>query len=294
MLSTVKQENDPHDVVQIATEALLVSRAEKSAPTLAPEVAPQVEPAAATAPKAPEPRIDVAPRATVLDNIQIPNDRIQEQSGRSSLGRWAARAAMAFLLVGGSAVAAAGWDKYADTAKQVLADWTPHLALPSLLTGGDPRPAEEAGAVSTTGSVTPEAVATAAPETPASPEQTELLQSMARDVAAMSQQITELKSAIAQLKAGQDQISRDMTKQVASAKPVEPLPRPKPAVAPAPRATAMAAPPPVPVHRPKPAYAPPPAAFMPPPHAAPVQIAPTAAADAEDGPPVMRPPMPLR
>ena len=107
------------------------------------------------------------------------------------------------------------------------------------------------------------------------------LQSMARDLASMSQQIDQLKATVAELKAAQS------SREGAQARLIEPPPKPK--LAPPIRAVAP------PVHRPKPAYAqtysatPVAAAAAPPP----LQIAPQATT-AEDGAPLVRPPMPLR
>jgi hypothetical protein len=135
------------------------------------------------------------------------------------------------------------------------------------------------------------------------------LQSMAHDLSAMGQQVQELKANIAELKAGQDQMTREFAKaqQAKSSEPrAESNAHPKVTGLP-PR------PPAAPGHRPKPpaAYtpsyatplspapitaAPPPtrpqAAAVPPPFPPPTSG--TAEATADDDGPVVRPPMPLR
>jgi hypothetical protein len=119
---------------------------------------------------------------------------------------------------------------------------------------------------------------------------------MAHDLAAMGQQITELKASIAQLKTGQDQMVRDMARasekvaeRTAEAKPFDPKAieqtlRPRPA----PRPAIVAAP----VHRPRPAYSAPaqPVATNPP---APMPLAPAQVSSDPDES-VVRPPMPVR
>ena len=121
----------------------------------------------------------------------------------------------------------------------------------------------------------------------------------------MGQQVEELKATIAQLKAGQAQMARELAKaseaKAAEAKPIEPNARPKLSAL-TPPAQRPAAPPPVRKPKPvastySPAYAPAPvaAAAPPPPQiAAPVPPPPPAQTIADDGQPVVRPPMPLR
>ncbi|MGY3459378.1 putative membrane protein [Bradyrhizobium sp. LM3.4] len=114
----------------------------------------------------------------------------------------------------------------------------------------------------------------------------------------MAQQIEQLKVNIAELKAGQEQMAREMAKPPAP----KPMADARPPVDP--RARVSARPPAPPVRKPKPAVsqtympayspaplAPPPsqAAAVPPP-AAPI----TTQAVADDDGPVVRPPMPLR
>jgi hypothetical protein len=201
------------------------------------------------------------------------------------------------------AVAAAPWQHYGDAAKAMIATWVPQLvATPS--PPANPAPSEQP--------VTPDAEAaatTAAPEQPApqqpaapaqsteavapaspSPEQAQLLASMA-------QQIEQLKAGVEQLKAGQEQMSRDLAR-ASEVKASEANLRPRIS------APKMAALPPRPVtapaRKPKPAfsaapYAPPP--LLPPQAAPPVvpQVAPPPPATVEtDGNPVVRPPLPLR
>jgi hypothetical protein len=125
---------------------------------------------------------------------------------------------------------------------------------------------------------------------------------MTRDLAAMAQQIEQLKANIAELKAGQEQMAREIAKPpapkpVAEAKPVDPRTRAA-AVPPKPPA-------PPPVRKPKPAvsqtympaYSPQPLAPPPPQSqaaaAAPPPVTTTQAVADDDGP-IVRPPMPLR
>jgi hypothetical protein len=117
---------------------------------------------------------------------------------------------------------------------------------------------------------------------------------MARDLAAMGQQIGELRATIEQLRASQAQMAQaQMTgvpAKTTEARLTEPAPRPRIAPPPPPPVRAATSP----VRKPKQVfpYAPISPASPPPQAAAPVQIAPQVQA-AEDGGPVVRPPMPL-
>ncbi|MDA9431111.1 hypothetical protein [Bradyrhizobium sp. CCBAU 51627] len=334
---TVK-DNDPHDAIQISPEVIRASRASSEAPTLAPEFTARPEPKFAPEPKlAPEsrthfeskfspgepklgpvaepqaaaPSVDTAVRVTASDDRGRPK--------RSAAGKLLRGAFVTFLLAGGSAAATIAWEKHGDMAKQLVAEWTPALTslLPSTSQTAPVAAAQVAPAAvpdqPADQSVTPQAAtppaapvataaaAPAATQTDAAPA----VESMTRDIAAMAQQIEQLKANIAELKAGQEQMIREIAK--------PPAPRPvaeaRPPVNPPARASALAprAPAPMPpVRKPKPvvshtympAYSPPPlappppsqAAAVPPPAAPPVA---TTQAVADDDGPVVRPPMPV-
>ncbi|MDN5001897.1 hypothetical protein ACFQZO_13465 [Bradyrhizobium sp. GCM10027634] len=335
---TVK-DNDPHDAIQISPEVVRASRPSSEAPTLAPELTIRPEPKFAPEPKvtmepkfslvlepqaakpqavtpqtvtpqAAAPSVDTAVRVTASDDHVRPK--------RSAAGKWLRGAFVTFLFAGGSAAATIAWEKHGDTATQMLAQWTPALAslLPSTSTSqtapvaaaqAAPPAAQQDQTADSTAPPPAAPVATAA----AAPAATQAdaassAESMTRDIAAMALQIEQLKASIAELKAGQEQMVREMAKPpapkpVAEVKPVSPPAR---ASALAPRAPA---PLPPPARKPKPvvsrtympAYSPPPiapppppsqAAAVPPPAAPPVA---TTQAVADDDGPVVRPPMPV-
>jgi len=313
MLSTLNsKESDPHDVFVIDPEVVLAARGDRAPTTARAELNHVPEPQSYAASSAPA--LDTSFRVTASDHIQLPNEP-------SPFAKWAKRAAMAFLLALLSAFAAAAWKHHGDTAKQMVAEWIPQISLLSSLSSrpsGDTTaaaeqtapPAEQtaaeqpaAPAVQTASTdqaaaqpATPtqaQPAATAAPSPTAalSADSSQLLQSMAHDLAAMGQQIEQLKASIAQLKAGQDQIARDMAKNSearVSAQAVQPR------TAPPPRPVAAA-----PVHRPKPPAYPPAqtaAAAAPPqpPASAPAPVQTLPEPRAQDGGPVVRPPMPVR
>jgi hypothetical protein len=310
------RESDPHDVFVIDPEVVLAGRAEKVSPTLAPEAAnrpasPQPQAADASAP----PSLDATFRVTASDHIELPPDR-------SALKKWAKRAAVAFVLALCSAFATAAWKHNGDTARQMIASLVPQpiqqyvqATLPAqekarldeqassptaqAATAQEAAPQPESTQPAAPQSATPAQPASAAQTaTAVAPDQAQLLQSMARDLATMGQQIEELRASIAQLKAGQDQMSRDIANaSAARTAATVPSAQPRTAAAPPPARQAPAAAPPVRRPKPPPAYYPAQATAapaLPPPQPSPVQVAPERPATAEDGGPVVRPPRPVQ
>ena len=123
------------------------------------------------------------------------------------------------------------------------------------------------------------------------------LQSMAQDLAAMTRQVEELKASIAQLRTSHAQMAREVAKateaRASEARPPEQAARPRVAAVPPVPPPRAAAPP---ARKPPPAqaaYIPPVQPLPPPPAPAQAQPAPPPQL-ADDGAPVVRPPMPLR
>lgn len=301
---TVK-DNDPHDAVQISPDIVLASRPGSEAPALAPEITPRPDPKINLEPKfnpvlesqAAAPSMDTAVRVTASDG--------HDRQKRSSAGRWLRGAFVTFLFAGGGVAATFAWEKHGDTAKQMLAEWTPALALLMPSTSQTAPVAAAQAAPPATQAATDQAADPTAPApatqlaaaaAPASEaEGAPSVQSMTRDLAAMAQQIEALKANVAELKAGQEQMAREMTKPpapkpVAETRPIDPRARVS-ALPPRPAAP--------PVRKPKPVvsqtYAPAPLAPTPPPShavATPPPAATTQAVADDDGP-VVRPPMPV-
>jgi hypothetical protein len=326
---TVK-DNDPHDAVQISPEMVLASRTISVAPALAPEISSRPEPKFAPEPKVSreinlEPKfIPVAEPQTAAPAVDAAV-RVTASGGhvrrkKSAAGRWLRGAFVTFLFAGGSAAATIAWQKHGDTAKQMLAEWKPALAelLPTtsqtapVAAAQAATPEAQAATDQTTGQPAAQAAA-AQPVTPppvqvaaAAPAATQVdtVQSLTRDLGLMAQQIETLKASIAELKAGQEQMAREMAKPPAP----KPVVEAKPPIDPRARVSALppraAAPTPPPVRKPKPvvshtympASSPQPLAPPPPPSQAAAAAPPAATtqAVADDDGPVVRPPMPLR
>jgi len=171
-------------------------------------------------------------------------------SNPPSLGRRAVRAFISLALLGCIGVAAMAWQSPSsgDAAKQMIARWAPQLVPTLLLTlEGPGLPAQRAplavrASAASAAPPQPAPMAQIAPQgvvPPASalsPDTAQLLQSMARDLATVGQRIEQLKASIDQLKAGQQQMSREIAKPFESKASEQNL-RPKTS-APPPRPTA--------------------------------------------------------
>ena len=322
-----QQEADPHDV--FAIESILAGRGDHRAPPLAHDpgqpvappvhVAPEISVAAAAAPQ-----VEPVFRATDDRNIEIESVRSDEirvddlkPPGERPTSKLGKRLVMATLGLSG-AVAAAAWQHYGDQAKATAVNWAPQSVLAVLSSSDTPSAAESAATSAVQVAASDQAVASdqpatteqpAQPAAPAKPEQAAAvpaatvpsaeaaqLQAMAQDLAAMTKQVEELKASIAQLRTSHAQMAREVAKaaeaRAPDARPAEQTPRPRVAAAPPPRAAAPPAP-----RRPPPAQAAyiPPVQPLPPPAATPVQAQPALPPQlADDGQPVVRPPMPVR
>src|SRR5258705_9357369 len=135
---------------------------------------------------------------------------------RPSLGGWVVRGFAGLMLAACIGVAAIAWQSpsYGDAARQIIARWAPQLVPTLSLTlenpglPAQPNPSTIQAATAKTAPPQPAPLAQTAPEGVAptaaalSPELTQLLQSMARDLATLGQ-------GIEQLKASQEQMARD-------------------------------------------------------------------------------------
>jgi hypothetical protein len=232
------------------------------------------------------PKVDNTFRATDVNNVPLLD---------SSSRVWIRRVVTVFVFALISVVAAAIWKHHGDAARETVASWLP---LPSVIaspaaepaTEPDAQPAAEQQAVA----APPTAQAASSKVAALPPEAEQQIQSLTRDLAAMTQQVEQLKAQIEVLKSNQ-QAAVAPTPPVARAPTPKPPPRitalpprpipvappPRPAYQPAPQAAAM--PPPPAAAAPPAAYPPPPQAYPPPPQAT----------TQPNGEPIVRPPMPM-
>ena len=161
-------------------------------------------------------------------NEQI--SRLEKKSAnkprRSSRGSPALRGVIGLLLTAGICTAAFAWQSYGETVRPMVSRWVPQLASDSSSPSAKPadqqsQPAVQLAAANTAASQLPAPADTAAQEAAAAAaaEQTQLLQTMARDLASVQQEIEQLKASqvelaresaktAEQLKANQEQMAR--------------------------------------------------------------------------------------
>ena len=154
-----------------------------------------------------------------------PANRLQQPSR----GRPALRGLIGLLLTAGICTAAFAWHSYGETVRPMISQWAPQLAAASSLPSETPKlaaeqspPAVQVAAADAAVSQLPPPAQTAPQDAAAAPiaaEQTQLLQTMARDLASVQQEIEQLKASQAelaresariaeQLKANQEQMAR--------------------------------------------------------------------------------------
>jgi hypothetical protein len=281
------READPHDMFVIEPDVVLAARADApDTRTREPNLRALVsEISAGVAAHSAAPDVDTSFRAAHVENKR---------------GKWASRAIVAFLFALLSAVGAEAWQRYGDRAQAAVATASSLLGLSSLQATSAPANTPAVAEAAPDQANTPAETATppadtAAASAPAATDQTQQIQSLTRDLAAMGQQVDTLKASIAELKAGQEQLAHDAKVadvKATEAKAFEQNMRAKVSALP-PHPPAAAA------KRPRP-YVPPvqaaAAPLLPPPGApgsAPVQIAPPPPVSAAPQEDVPRPPMPV-
>jgi hypothetical protein len=296
---------NPHDVLEIAPDVVLVARAEEELSKLARDAKKrpaQTKSESDVAANASVPPVDTSFRATAVNDVKA-------RAARSSGGRQVMRGLIGLVLAVCIGVAAVVARAGGDMAKELIATWIPQFAARS-------SPSDDPAAAETPSSPPAQETATAAaapqPAPPvqtledaaapasaaSSPDQAQLLQSMARDLASASRELAALKANVGELKANQEQMSRDLAKvseqnQRLKVSALPPRPPAAPARKPLPafrqQATAAYVPPPpgapYPPAQNGATYAPPSAGAT---------SAPPQAAPAPYDPDAPRPPMPVR
>jgi hypothetical protein len=208
-----RRSDDPHDVLVVAPDVALMVPTDEELSKLARSLRHPADPlapaAAGLSPGPTVPPVDTTFRPAAVGDVKLP-----------TTGGKAARALTAALLVvactGGVSIA---WQSYGGEAQAMIARWTPQRVLAWLPLE---KPAPAAPAVETTaanadptqgGAAAESAPAGVAPATAApSAETVAAPGSMATELASARQQIEQLKASIEELKASQQQMSREVAK----------------------------------------------------------------------------------
>ncbi len=267
MQSTLKlRDSDPHDDFAIAPEVVPAAWADKVLADITRDAksVPDVKSLRRQAA-----RLTSAALRTIAALCRGANGRYEvsrhrhrrcRRPGRAAVDQPVGKSAVMLVFAICSAAAAAAWQNHGDAAKQMISNWVPAFAITSSPPTENGRArrdrpirlplrssaAEQTPAPPAAPAQPPES---AAPAAAAPSPDTAQLESMARDLAAMAQQVEQLKASIAELKASQQAMARDAARtsevKPAEIKPAAPNPRPRTAAPPprtaaAPRAPAAA------------------------------------------------------
>ena len=221
MHSTLKPKptDDPHDFLVVSPDAVRVVPGEEELSDLLRAAArqqadPQIHAEQGSAVAPPVPPVDTTFRPSAVNDVL-------GSGGGPSIGRRMGRAFAALLLAACIGAMAVGWQAFGYAGKKLIVKWTPQFVLTSLsmdkwgLSAPSTSPSPEAGTADASQPAAParsEPEAVAANAASQSPDSPQLLQSMARDLASVSQEVEQLKASIEQLKTSQLQMSRDVAK----------------------------------------------------------------------------------
>ncbi len=225
---TPKPSDDPHDVVVVAPDAVRVAPSDEEISHLMQQAArfhseAQARAASDFSAGPTVPPVDTTFRPAAVDDVL--NDPLGSPQRRST-GRRALRAFAALLLAACIGAAAIAWQTFGYAGKKMIAKWVPQFALTTSLPleklwpSAHPAPpadeADTANAAAPQAEPPAQAAAEAVAPAAAAPslDAAQSLQSMARDLANVSQEVEQLKASIAELKASQQQmaVARDAAK----------------------------------------------------------------------------------
>ena len=202
----------------------------KDIPTLAPDVVvtradhdvakpdPGGRPAASAAQKGAEaaaaakaPPVDTTFRATSTAPVK--------EKARRSFGRRLVRGVIGVVLTACVAGVAMLWQSHGDVVRQIVTKSVAPLVVALLSRQDSPAVEQPSDSPVVQASVVPRATAASAPQNAAdnptsspSPEAAQLLQSLARELTSLRQDMEQMKAAIAELKASDDQMAREIAK----------------------------------------------------------------------------------
>jgi len=239
---------DPNEIATLAPE-IVVTRADHAVASSASDgkLAPPAPDAAAGATTPP---VDTSFRATSANPVKL--------KARKSLGRRLLRGAVGMILTACVAGAAVFWQSYGEAARQIVVKSVGPVVVALLsreTPAGEPQPTAPVvqAAVVAGESAPPRPTDNVSSSQPV--DTTELLQSLARELAHMRQEMDQMRGAVAELKAGEEQIAREIAKvsDKATDKALEQALRPRVSMASPPPAQPVAMParkPPPPLVRP--------------------------------------------
>ena len=239
---------DPKDLPTLAPD-VVVTRADHDVAKPDPggkPAASAVQKGAEAAAGAKAPPVDTTFRATSTDPVK--------GEARKSFGRRLLRGVIGMILTACVAGAAMLWQSHSDVVRQIVTKSVAPIIVALLSRKESPAVEEPSGSPVVQASVAPAASAPSASQNAAdnpgstaaspSPEAAQLLQSLARELANLRQDMEQMKAAIAELKASDDQMAREIVKASdrATDKALEQALRPKVSMASPPQSQPIAIP----------------------------------------------------
>jgi hypothetical protein len=208
---------DPKDIPTLAPE-VVVTRADHDVAKPDPggkPTASAAENGAEAAAGAKAPPVDTTFRATSTDPVK--------GEPRKSFGRRLLRGVIGMILTACVAGAAMLWQSHSDVVRQIVTKSVAPIIVALLSRKESPVVEESSGSPVVQASVAPAASAPSASQNVAdnpgstaaaspSPEAAQLLQSLARELTNLRQDMEQMKAAIAELKASDDQMAREIVK----------------------------------------------------------------------------------
>jgi len=219
-----KRAGDPHDLLEVAPGVVQVAPPHPAAPT-DEELSHLLRAAArqrSDAQTGKKSDVAASPSAPPVDTTFRPaagND-VRVQRDRPSRRTRTIRAVVGFVLALSVVVGVATWQSYGDAARETVARWGSQLGLAPSASPQDsglaeqPSPAgvQASEVKSASAQSTQSAPQGVAPAPATSPAEAPSRQALARDLATLGQKVEQLQATIEQLKASQDQMSRDLAK----------------------------------------------------------------------------------
>ena len=215
-----KSNDDPHDVLEVAPGVAVMVPTDEELAKLARSLRHPPFPHASTE-TAPPPAATIPPVDTTFRPTAVGDMTGQRLTAGGKAARTLAVALVVAACTSGASIA---WQSYGDAAGTMIAQWTPQRLLALLPLQTSPQPAQQPtppAVEATTATAEPApagnaaqtsaeaaAPAAAAPSAETAPSQG----SMAGELANARQEIVQLKATIEDLKASQQQMSRDLAK----------------------------------------------------------------------------------